>query len=92
MPLTLIALFESQISHSRGQRLRLYFSGSPPEEDGDPKIEDPSCDEEGGEISRTKFEDLVKSFPEYVEKGQVDDGLRLTTWQYCNDRERGDLT
>ncbi|CAD6589939.1 MAG: hypothetical protein TREMPRED_005579 [Tremellales sp. Tagirdzhanova-0007] len=66
VPLTLIALFESQISHSRSQRLRLYFSGSPPEDDGDPKIEDPSCDDEGGEISRTKFEDLVKSFPDTV--------------------------
>jgi hypothetical protein len=63
VPLTIIALFESQISHSRSQRLQLYFSGPPPEEEGDPKVEDPSCDEEEGEISKVSFEELVKKFP-----------------------------
>ena len=67
VPLILIAFFESQISHSRSQRLRLYFSGPPSEEEGDPKIEDPSSEEGEGEISKVKFEDLVKVFPEYVE-------------------------
>ncbi|KAK8861535.1 hypothetical protein IAR55_002357 [Kwoniella newhampshirensis] len=64
VPLCVIALFESQISHSRNRRLRAYFSGPPPDEDGDPKIEDPDCDDdEDGEISTFKFEDLVKTFP-----------------------------
>lgn len=68
VPLTVIALFESQLSHSRSQRIRAYFSGPPPEEEGDSKIEDPSCEDDGGEISTIKFDDLVKAFPEYVSK------------------------
>ncbi|WWC60249.1 uncharacterized protein I303_102815 [Kwoniella dejecticola CBS 10117] len=64
IPLTLIALFESQIAHSRSQRLRAYFSGPPPDEEGDPKVEDPTVDDDSqGEISKVKFEDLVKVFP-----------------------------
>jgi len=64
IPLTLIAFFESQLSHSRSERIRAYFSGPPPEEEGDPKVEDPECDDEGGQISTTKFEELVSRFPE----------------------------
>ncbi|WWC87828.1 uncharacterized protein L201_002720 [Kwoniella dendrophila CBS 6074] len=64
VPLTLIALFESQISHSRSQRLRAYFSGPPPDEEGDSKIEDPTVEDNSqGEISKVKFEDLIKVFP-----------------------------
>jgi len=66
IPLTLIAFFESQISHSRNQRIRLYFGESAPEDEGDPKIEDPGNENGEGEISTTKFEDLVKAFPKYV--------------------------
>lgn len=64
VPLTLIALFESQISNSRSRRLRSYFRDIPPEEEGDEKVENPSCDNEGGEISRVSFEELIKVFPE----------------------------
>ena len=63
LPLTLIALFESQISHTRSDRLRAYFSGPPPEEEGNAKIEDPSSEDPRGEISTVSFEDLVKVFP-----------------------------
>ncbi|TYJ58757.1 hypothetical protein B9479_000593 [Cryptococcus floricola] len=64
VPLTVIALFESQIAHSKSRRLRQYFQGPPPDEDDDPKIEDPSCDEdEGGQISTVKFEELISVFP-----------------------------
>ena len=66
LPLTIIALFESQISHTHSQRLRILFSEPPPEEEGDPKIEDPACDDDDGEISTVKFDDLVKAFPKYV--------------------------
>ncbi|WRT65647.1 uncharacterized protein IL334_002592 [Kwoniella shivajii] len=64
LPLTIIALFESQISHTRNERVRAYFSGPPPDEEGDPKIEDPSVDETEGVISKVKFEDLIKVFPD----------------------------
>ncbi|WVR03896.1 hypothetical protein IAU60_000895 [Kwoniella sp. DSM 27419] len=64
IPLMLIALFETQIAHSRSQRVRAYFSGPPPDEEGDPKVEDPSCeDDDEGEITKIKFAELVKVFP-----------------------------
>ncbi|ORY27438.1 hypothetical protein BCR39DRAFT_538029 [Naematelia encephala] len=64
VPLTMIALFESQISHSRSEKLRAYFSGPPPEEEGDTKVEDPSCEDDEGEISRVSFAELVQAFPD----------------------------
>ncbi|WVF67133.1 hypothetical protein IAT40_001878 [Kwoniella sp. CBS 6097] len=64
VPLVIIAFFESQIAHSRSQRLRAYFSGPPPDEEGDPKVEDPVCDDDDeGEITKVKFEELIKVFP-----------------------------
>ncbi|WWC97015.1 hypothetical protein V866_003892 [Kwoniella sp. B9012] len=64
IPLTVIALFESQVSHSRSQRLRAYFSGPPPDDEDDPKINDPTVEDDSqGEISKVKFDELVKSFP-----------------------------
>lgn len=66
LPLTLIALFESQIAHSRSERVRAYFDGPVPEEEGDPKVEDPSCDDDEGEICTVSFDELVKAFPKYV--------------------------
>ncbi|GFZ42615.1 hypothetical protein JCM24511_00332 [Saitozyma sp. JCM 24511] len=63
VPLIMIAFFESQITHSRSDTLRAYFSGPPPEEDEDsPDVVDPKGDEEG-EISTVKFDDLVECFP-----------------------------
>lgn len=66
IPLTLIALFESQIAHSRSERVRAYFAGPPPEEEGDPKVENPASDDDGGEICTVSFDDLVKAFPKCV--------------------------
>ena len=63
VPLVFIALFESQISHAKSAMVREYFSGPPPDDDGDPKIEDPSVDDDEGEISKISFEDLVSKFP-----------------------------
>ncbi|WVQ73691.1 hypothetical protein IAR50_003271 [Cryptococcus sp. DSM 104548] len=63
IPLTVIALFESQIAHSKSRRLRQYFQGPPPDEDDDPKVEDPTCDEDEGEISTVKFDELISVFP-----------------------------
>ena len=62
IPLTLIALFESQIGHAKSARLREYFSALPLENERDPKIENPASDE--GQISLVSFDDLVKAFPE----------------------------
>jgi hypothetical protein len=64
VPLMAIALFESTVHNSQSKRLQSYFNGPVPEEEGDPEIEDPECNEDdGGEISKIKFADLVKVFP-----------------------------
>lgn len=65
VPLTMIALFESQIMHSRGGvggMIHDYFAEPIPEDDEDPDVLDPKGDDEG-EISTVKFEDLAKRLP-----------------------------
>jgi hypothetical protein len=64
IPLSLIALFETQIAHARSERVRMYFAGAPPDEEGDPKIENPESDDPNGEICSMTFDELVKAFPE----------------------------
>lgn len=64
VPLAFIALFESQISHSKNRSISAYFNEPPPDEEGDPVIEDPTCEgDDNGEISRIKFENLISVFP-----------------------------
>ena len=64
IPLTVIALFESQVAHPRSRRIQLYLEGPQIDTDDDPKEEDPDCDgDDEGEISTVKFADLVKAFP-----------------------------
>ena len=62
-PLSLIALFESQVANKNSERLRAYFNGPAPDEENDPKIENPGCDDENGQISTIPFDELVKAFP-----------------------------
>lgn len=64
IPLSVIALFESQIAHPRSRRIELYLNGPDIDTDDDPKEEDPNCDsDDEGEISKVKFADLIKTFP-----------------------------
>lgn len=66
LPLSVIALFESQIAHPRSRRIQLYLE-SDMETDDDPKTLDPACsDDDEGEISKVKFEELIKVFPKSV--------------------------
>lgn len=65
VPLTLIALFESQVLHSRsgvGGMLHDYFAEPIPEDDEDPEVLNPKGDEDG-EISTVPFEELAKRLP-----------------------------
>lgn len=66
LPLTMIALFESQIAHPRSRRIQVYLDGNDLDTDDDPKTEDPNCDDAEGEISRVKFDELIKAFPKSV--------------------------
>lgn len=64
LPLTVIALFESQVAHPRSRRIQLYLESNEIETEDDPKTEDPTCDDDTeGEISKVKFEELIKAFP-----------------------------
>ena len=66
LPLSVIALFESQIAHPRSRRIQLYLE-SDIDTDDDPKTLDPACGDDGeGEISKVKFEELIKAFPKYA--------------------------
>ena len=66
VPLVFIALFESQVAHSRSQRISMYFGGEVPEEEGEPRVENPSSDDPNGEISKVEFDELCSNFPQYV--------------------------
>lgn len=64
-PLTLIALFESQVLHSRGGvggYIHDYFAEPAPEDDEDPDTLDPKGDDEG-EICTVRFDELAKRLP-----------------------------
>lgn len=63
IPLTLIAFFESQIAHSRTGMISQYFQQYDPDEEGDPKVEDPDCDDDEGIICTKSFKELSKDFP-----------------------------
>lgn len=72
VPLTFIVLFETNISHSKNRSISAYFNEPPPDEEGDPVIEDPTCEgDDNGEISRTKFESLISVFPKYVSASTI---------------------
>jgi hypothetical protein len=64
IPLATLALFESQLNVKANARLRGFFQGLPEEDEDDEANLNPHCEEDDeGEISRIKFEDLVQSFP-----------------------------
>jgi hypothetical protein len=64
IPLTLVALFESQLNLRANSRLKQYFEGGPEEDEDDETLQDPDCeDDDEGDICRVKFKDLVKVFP-----------------------------
>ncbi len=70
IPLAVVALFEAQLN-SRA-KLKEYFDPAVQEDEDDEAVRDPMCDEEeeedGAQISRVKFDDLVKVFPKWVTK------------------------
>jgi hypothetical protein len=69
IPLSLIALFESTLSTTRNSWVKHWLRSNDEGEADDPSNRDPQVEEEGedGEglvISREKFSDLVKVFPD----------------------------
>jgi hypothetical protein len=62
-PLAVIALYESQVEHSR--RFLELFPESNQEAEGDPAVEDPESDNpEGHRLCKKSFAELVEVFPD----------------------------
>lgn len=66
IPLSMIALYESGVVHSRRGLLHDYFADPIPEDDDDPKVTDPDSNDPNGTISKVSFKELIKVFPKYV--------------------------
>jgi hypothetical protein len=63
IPLCVIAVWESQVVHSRGGMLHAYFNEPIPEDEDDPEIQNPETDDSDGKISKVDFEKLISVFP-----------------------------
>jgi hypothetical protein len=63
VPLSLIALYESQLARKKSDRIISFFNIPELDEEGDPKIENPSSDDPEGEISTIQFDELIMVFP-----------------------------
>jgi len=64
IPLVLVTLWESQLDAKKNAFMKNLFDGVEEGEGDDPANQDPSTDHENGlQISKTPFEELVKAFP-----------------------------
>lgn len=63
--LILIALFETYLDSKKNRFMRSFFSASDDGESEDPAVRDPvvTDEDEGLEISRVSFNEIVKAFP-----------------------------
>lgn len=64
IPLTCIALFEATLDPRKNEFTKAWFEANEEEADDNPEYQDPDVDSgEPGVITKTKFEDLVREFP-----------------------------
>lgn len=63
--LTLIALFETYLDTKKNKYMRSFFSATDDGESEDPAVRDPVVEdeEEGLEITRYTFNEIIKAFP-----------------------------
>ncbi|BEJ15939.1 hypothetical protein CspHIS471_0505440 [Cutaneotrichosporon sp. HIS471] len=64
IPLSMIAVYESGVMHSRRGLLHDYFADPIPEDDDDPKVINPETNDPNGIICKKSFEELVSNFPD----------------------------
>jgi hypothetical protein len=64
VPLSIIAVYESGVVHSRRGLLHDYFADPIPEDEDDPKVMDPEVNDPNGIICKKSFEELVATFPD----------------------------
>lgn len=64
-PLACIAIFEATLDPRRNAFTKAWFEANEEEDDDNPEYQDPevSDDENDGKITKTKFQDLIKDFP-----------------------------
>lgn len=75
VPLSFIALYESQIQHSQNPYIKDWFRGVNEGENDDPLNRDPEVTggdaESGLKICKVSFEDLIKKFPNTHESSEA---------------------
>lgn len=77
IPLAVIALMESQLGLRASSFMGSLYDHVDEAEEEDPKNQDPQTDRENGmEISRVTFDDLVKEFPDSYQ-------VRLADFHQC---------
>jgi hypothetical protein len=87
IPLTLIALFESQLDTKKNKFFRSLFSAADEGEEDDPTRQDPQIDEDdedGKRIVKVRFHELVKGFPDTTQVRFATD-FRLSRYAYLID-------
>lgn len=64
IPLSMIAVYESGVVHARRGLLHDYFAEQIPDDEDDPKVMNPECNDPNGVICKVSFEELVSAFPD----------------------------
>jgi hypothetical protein len=65
LPLMVISFFEATLDTNKNAFTRAWFEANDEEDDDNPEYQDPEVDgEEQGKITKVKFADLVKDFPD----------------------------
>jgi hypothetical protein len=63
IPLLLIALYEATLDPRKNSFTRAWFEANEEEDGENAEYQDPDVEEDDGKISKTKFADLIKDFP-----------------------------
>jgi hypothetical protein len=63
IPLLLIALYEATLDPRKNSFTRAWFEANEEEDDDNAEYQDPEVEDEDGKISKTKFAELIKDFP-----------------------------
>jgi hypothetical protein len=63
IPLLLIASYEATLDPRKNSFTRAWFEANEEEDGENTEYQDPDVEEDDGKISKTKFADLIKDFP-----------------------------
>lgn len=80
----LIALYEATLDPRKNAFTHAWFEANEEEDDDDPEYQDPEVDEENGKISTTKFNELIKDFPNTSQVRNTTNFRRLVSLNFHN--------